>query len=175
MNDVAYRTVDSPVGALLLAATDAGLVRVAFEYEGFETVVEELSTRLRAHARQDARRLDEASRELERYFAGTLRAFTVFVDHALSSGFRREVLRQLPHIPYGSSASYQEVAEQVGSPRAARAVGSACATNPVPIVIPCHRVLRSDGTLGGYSGGLDVKRYLLALEQPDDTGRVEIK
>lgn len=173
MSDVAYRTVDSPVGALLLATTDAGLVRVAFEYEGFEAVVEELSTRLRAHAGQDARRLDEASRELERYFAGTLRAFTVPVDHVLSSGFRREVLRRLPHIPYGSSASYQEVAEQVGSPRAARAVGSACATNPVPIVIPCHRVLRSDGTLGGYSGGLDVKRFLLALEQPDDTGRVE--
>lgn len=175
MNDVAYRTVDSPVGALLLAATDAGLVRVAFEYEGFEVVVEELSTRLRAHVRQDVRRLDEASRELERYFEGTLRAFTVPVDHALSSGFRREVLRWLPHIPYGSSASYQEVAEQVGSPRAARAVGSACANNPVPIIVPCHRVLRSDGTLGGYSGGLDVKRYLLALEQPDDTGRVEIK
>lgn len=175
MSDVAYRTVESPVGALLLAATDAGLVRVAFEYEGFEAVVEELSTRLRAHARRDARRLDEASRELECYFAGTLRAFAVFVDHALSSGFRREVLRRLPHIPYGSSASYQEVAEQVGSPRAARAVGSACANNPVPIIVPCHRVLRSDGSLGGYSGGLDVKRYLLALEQPDEAGRVEIK
>lgn len=172
MNDVAYRTVESPVGALLLAATDAGLVRVAFEYEGFEAVVEQLSTRLRTHARQDARRLDEASRELERYFAGELRAFTVPVDYALSSGFRREVLRRLPRIPYGSSASYQEVAEQVGSPQAARAVGSACATNPVPIIVPCHRVLRSDGTLGGYSGGLDVKRFLLALEQPDGSGRV---
>lgn len=170
MSDVVYRTVESPVGALLLAATDAGLVRVAFEYEGFEAVVEQLSTRLRTHARQDARRLDDVSHELDRYFAGTLRAFTVPVDHALSSGFRREVLRRLPQIPYGSSASYQEVAEQVGSPRAARAVGSACATNPVPIIVPCHRVLRSDGTLGGYSGGLDVKRFLLALEQPSVFG-----
>lgn len=175
MNDVAYRTVESPVGALLLAATDAGLVRVAFEYEGFEAVVEELSTRLRTHARQDAHRLDEVSRELERYFAGSLRAFTVPVDYALSSGFRREVLRRLPRIPYGSSASYQEVARLAGSPRAARAVGSACATNPVPIIIPCHRVLRSDGTLGGYSGGLDVKRFLLALEQQAELNDIEEK
>ena len=162
--DIAYRTIDSPVGPLLLAATETGLVRVAFEREGFDTVLESLATRVSPRVLQAPRRLDTAAAELDEYFAGTRRAFDLPLDLALSSGFRQVVQRYLPHIGYGHTQTYTEVAETVGSPRAVRAVGTACATNPLPVVVPCHRVLRSDGSMGGYLGGLDAKRTLLELE-----------
>ncbi|MEK4240743.1 methylated-DNA--[protein]-cysteine S-methyltransferase [Janibacter sp. FSL W8-0316] len=162
--DIAYRTIDSPVGPLLLAATETGLVRVAFEREGFDTVLESLATRVSPRVLQAPRRLDTAAAELDEYFAGTRRAFDLPLDLTLSSGFRQVVQRYLPHIGYGHTQTYTEVAETVGSPRAVRAVGTACATNPLPVVVPCHRVLRTDGSMGGYLGGLDAKRTLLELE-----------
>lgn len=162
--DVAYRTIDSPVGPLLLAATETGLVRVAFEREGFDTVLDSLATRVSPRVLQAPRRLDPAAAELDEYFAGTRRAFDLPLDLTLSSGFRQVVQRYLPHIGYGHTQTYTEVAETVGRPRAVRAVGTACATNPLPVVVPCHRVLRTDGSMGGYLGGLDAKRTLLELE-----------
>ena len=162
--DVAYRTVDSPVGPLLLAATEAGLVRVAFEIEAFDTVLETLAAKVSPRVLQGPKRLDAVAKQLDEYFAGTRHIFDVPLDYALSAGFRHAVQRYLPQIDYGHTRSYKEVAESVGNPKAVRAVGTACATNPLPVVVPCHRVLRSDGTLGGYIGGLDAKRTLLALE-----------
>lgn len=163
--DVAYRTVDTPVGTLLLAATDAGLVRVAYQREGFDGVLETLAARLSPRILEAPRRLDTIAAELEEYFAGRRRAFDVPLDFALSSGFRQAVQRSLPRIDYGHTRSYRDVAQLVGNPGAVRAVGTACATNPLPVVVPCHRVLRADGSLGGYIGGADAKSALLALER----------
>lgn len=162
--DVAYRTIDSPIGALLLAATPRGLVRVAFASEGHDVVLQLLADRVSPRVLQAPARLDAIARELDEYFAGRRRSFDVPLDLALSTGFRREVLHHLHRIAFGRTETYTEVAAAVGNPRAVRAVGSACATNPLPVVVPCHRVLRSDGSLGGYLGGLDAKRALLALE-----------
>jgi len=163
--DVAYRQVDSPVGPLLLAATPRGLVRVAYAFEDHDRVVEELAARIGPRVLHAPARLDPAARELEEYFAGTRTRFGVDVDLTLSRGFRRTVLEYLMTIGYGETESYTEVAGHVGNPRAVRAVGSACATNPLPIVVPCHRVLRSDGSPGGYLGGLAAKKLLLDLER----------
>ena len=163
--EVAYRTLDTPVGPLLLAATAQGLVRVAFEREDFDAVLAALASRVSPRVLEAPRRLDEAAVELEEYFTGTRRRFDLPLDRALSTGFREKVQRVLPRIDYGSTRSYKEIAELVGSPRAVRAVGTACATNPLPIVVPCHRVLRTDGALGGYVGGLDAKTALLTLER----------
>jgi methylated-DNA-[protein]-cysteine S-methyltransferase len=162
--DVAYRTVDTPVGPLMLASTPGGLVRVAYECEDFDRVLEMLARRVSPRILRSPQRLDDAARQLEEYFAGRRTGFDLPLDHALSSGFRQLVQRHLPHIAYGQTQTYTEVAAIVGNPKAVRAVGSACATNPLPVVVPCHRVLRSDGTLGGYIGGLPVKSALLALE-----------
>jgi methylated-DNA-[protein]-cysteine S-methyltransferase len=163
--DVAYRTVDTPVGPLLLAATDAGLVRVAYEREDFDAVLGTLAERLSPRILRSSARLDDAARQLDEYFAGHRRAFDLRLDHALSAGFRRTVQGWLPDIAYGHTATYGEVAAAVGNPKAVRAVGSACATNPLPVVVPCHRVLRSDGSLGGYVGGPNAKSTLLTLER----------
>ena len=163
--EVAYRTLDTPVGPLLLAATAQGLVRVAFEREDFDAVLAALASRVSPRVLEAPRRLDEAAVELEEYFTGTRRRFDLPLDRALSTGFREKVQRVLPRIDYGSTRSYKEIAELVGSPRAVRAVGTACANNPLPIVVPCHRVLRTDGALGGYIGGLDAKTALLTLER----------
>lgn len=162
--DVAYRTVDSPLGRLLLAATEKGLVRIAFEREGFDAVLEVLATRVSSRVLAAPHRLDAAAEELEEYFAGRRRDFDLPLDHALSTGFRRTIHLYLPHIGYGRTQTYKDVAGLVGRPAAVRAVGTACATNPLPVVVPCHRVLRTDGGLGGYIGGLDAKTALLALE-----------
>lgn len=162
--DVAYRTVDSPVGPLLLAATDAGLARVAFAGLGFETVLADLAQRISPRILLAPGRLDDVARELDEYFSGRRRVFEVPVDLRLAGGFRRTVLDRLPEVSFGSVASYGAVALLAGNPRAVRAVGTACATNPVPIVVPCHRVVRADGALGGYLGGVDAKRALLELE-----------
>ncbi|MGG5753902.1 methylated-DNA--[protein]-cysteine S-methyltransferase [Zafaria sp. Z1313] len=163
--DASYRTVDSPFGPLLLAATERGLVRVAFAAEGHEAVLGDLAARLGPRILAGGTRLDTAARQLEEYFAGRRRGFELPLDRALSSGYRREVHEYLPHIGYGSTASYAEIARATGRPRAVRAVGTACATNPLPLVVPCHRVLRSDGTLGGYLGGPEAKAALLELER----------
>lgn len=163
--DVAYTTIDTPVGPLLLAATRKGLVRVAYEREGHDRVLDDLAARLSPRILRAPRRLDAAAREIDEYFAGARTGFDLPLDLSLSSGFRRLVQRHLPHIGYGHTQSYREVAAIVGNPRAVRAVGTACATNPLPVVVPCHRVLRTDGTLGGYIGGLDAKAALLSLEK----------
>lgn len=168
--DAAYRTLDTPIGNLLIAATDRGVVRVAFASEGHDAVLDALATRLGSRilkmtsTRGVGGELDAAARELDEYFAGHRTAFDLPLDLSLSTGFRRTVLGHLREIAYGSTESYAQVAEAAGSPRAVRAVGSACATNPLPVIVPCHRVLRSDGSLGGYLGGLEAKRALLALE-----------
>jgi methylated-DNA-[protein]-cysteine S-methyltransferase len=162
--DVAYRVVDTPVGKLLIASTERGLVRVAYEREGHDAVLAVLAERLSPRILEAPARLGEAARQVEEYFAGRRQAFDLPVDLSLSAGFRRTVLQHLTDIRYGHTESYSEVARAVGNPRAVRAVGTACATNPLPVVVPCHRVLRSDGSLGGYIGGLDAKTSLLRLE-----------
>lgn len=162
--DVAYRTIDTPVGPLLLAATTEGLVRVAYEREDFDHVLDALATRVSPRILRAPRRLDDAARQIEEYFAGRRQGFELALDYSLSSGFRQLVQRHLPHIAYGHTQTYKDVATVVGNPKAVRAVGSACATNPLPVVVPCHRVLRTDGTLGGYIGGLEAKSALLTLE-----------
>lgn len=162
--DVAYTTIDTPVGALLLAATEIGLVRVAYDVENHDTVLASLATALSPRVLRAPQRLASAAREIDEYFAGRRRQFDLPLDYALSSGFRQVVQRELAHIPYGRTESYKTVAQTVGNPKAVRAVGSACATNPLPVVVPCHRVLRSDGSLGGYIGGLAAKTTLLNLE-----------
>ena len=162
--DVAYRTLDTPVGRLLLAATGRGLVRVAYASEGLDAVLRALAARLSPRVLEAPRRLDGVAREFDEYFAGLRRTFDVPLDTALSGGFRRTVQQHLPRIEYGRTQTYKEVAGLVGNPNAVRAVGTACATNPLPIVVPCHRVLRTDGGLGGYVGGLEAKRALLRLE-----------
>lgn len=162
--DVAYTTVDSPVGPLLLAATPRGLVRVAYAMEDHDRVLDDLAARLSPRVLRAPRRLDTAARELDEYFARTRERFDLELDLSLSHGFRQLVQRHLPEIGYGQTRSYKQMAELVGNPKAVRAVGTACATNPLPVVVPCHRVLRTDGTLGGYIGGLEAKTALLALE-----------
>lgn len=165
MLDVAYSVIDSAVGKLMLLATEKGLVRVAFEREGFDEVLESVGQKVSARILHLPSRLEEAAREIDEYFAGTRKYFDVPLDYALSSGFRQTVQQYLPRIGYGSTQSYKEVAESVGNPKAVRAVGTACATNPLPVVVPCHRVLRTDGSLGGYLGGPAAKTVLLELER----------
>jgi methylated-DNA-[protein]-cysteine S-methyltransferase len=162
--DVAYRVVESPVGSLLLAATEAGLVRVAYARENHETVLQILADRISPRVLNAPGRLDTVARELAEYFDGQRRGFDVALDWRLSAGFRGTVLHHLPEIGYGHTASYAAVAQLAGNPKAVRAVGTACATNPLPIVVPCHRVVRSDGGMGGYLGGVEAKRALLTLE-----------
>jgi len=162
--DVAYRIVDSPVGPLLVAATELGLVRVAYAREGHDSVLQKLADTVSPRILLAPARLDAAARELDEYFAGARRDFDLVLDWRLSAGFRNVVLRHLPEIGYGHTASYAAVAKLAGNPKAVRAVGSACAANPLPVVVPCHRVIRSDGAMGGYLGGVEAKRILLALE-----------
>jgi len=162
--DVAYRTLDTPVGVLLLAATPAGLVRVAYSSEGHDLVLTQIAERVSPRILHAPARLDPAARELEQYFTHHRQRFDLPLDLSLARGFRRSVLDRLPEIAYGTTASYAAIASAAGSPKAVRAVGTACATNPIPVIVPCHRVVRSDGTLGGYVGDLDAKRTLLDLE-----------
>ncbi|HKD98300.1 MAG TPA: methylated-DNA--[protein]-cysteine S-methyltransferase [Micromonosporaceae bacterium] len=162
--DVAYRTLDTPVGSLLLAATPVGLVRVAYAREDHDTVLAALAERVSPRILRAPARLDDAARQLDAYFAHQRHGFTIPLDLRLAHGFRRTVLEQLSDVAYGRTVSYAELAAGVGNPRAVRAVGTACATNPLPLLIPCHRVVRSDGTPGGYVGGPQAKRVLLDLE-----------
>jgi len=163
--DIAYRTVDTPVGTLLLAATELGLVRVAYASENHDAVLQTLADRISPRILAAPARLDATARELDEYFAGRRRSFDLALDWRLSAGFRGQVLHHLAtDVAYGQTASYGAVAQLAGSPKAARAVGTACATNPLPVIVPCHRVLRSDGSMRGYLGGRDARRTLLTLE-----------
>lgn len=162
--DVAYRTIDSPVGTLLLATTVQGLVRVAYANQDLDAVLGQLTDRVSPRVLLVPARLNKAAREIEEYFAGRRKTFDLVLDLRLSQGFRRTVLTQLAAIGYGTTASYAAVAAAAGNPRAVRAVGTACATNPLPLVLPCHRVVRSDGTIGQYAGGAEAKRALLSME-----------
>lgn len=162
--DVAVRTVDTPVGALLLAATEEGLVRLAFEREGHDAVLQELADRIGPRVLRAPGLLDAAAREIDEYFAGSRHRFELPLDWRLARGFRLDVLTELRRIPYGRTRSYAQVATAAGRPRAIRAAGTACATNPLPIVVPCHRVVRTDGSVGAYRGGTEAKRLLLDLE-----------
>lgn len=162
--DVAYRTLETPVGSLLLAATEQGLVRVAYDVQDHAAVLADLAERVSPRVLQAPERLAEAVRQVEEYFEGRRTRFDLPLDLRLATGFRREVITRLPDIAYGRTESYARMAAAAGSPRAVRAVGTACARNPLPVVLPCHRVVRSDGSPGGYAGGSEAKRTLLALE-----------
>lgn len=162
--DVGYRSIDTPVGPLLLAATGQGLVRVAYAIEDHDRVLDQLATKVSPRVLRAPARLDTAARELDEYFAGRRTAFDLPLDLRLCTGFRREVLAKLPTIGYGSTASYARMAAAAGRPKAVRAAASACSNNPLPVIVPCHRVIKSDGTFGDYVGGQAVKRTLLTLE-----------
>lgn len=162
--DLSYTTLDTPIGTLLLAATDQGLVRVAFDRENHDTVLEQLADKISPRILHSPARLEAAVRQLDEYFAGHRRGFELPLDWRLAKGFRREVLAHLPQIAYGQTESYAQVAAAAGNPKAVRAVGTACGTNPLPVVVPCHRVVRSDGSFGGYLGGTEAKQILLTLE-----------
>ncbi len=162
--DVSYRTLDSPVGPLLLAATPLGLVRVAFAVEGHDAVLADLADRIGPRVLHATRPLDAAAHAIEGYLAGQVRAFDLPLDLRLAHGFRREAIGHLRDIDYGHTASYAALAALAGRPTAVRAAASACATNPLPLVLPCHRVVRADGSLGRYLGGEEVKAQLIALE-----------
>lgn len=162
--EVAYRTVASPLGELMIAATPRGVVRVAFAQEGIDAVLQVLADRISPRILWWPARLDDAARQLDDYFAGRRTQFDLALDWSLARGFRGQVQRHLCQIPHGQTRSYGELARELGNPRAVRAVGTACATNPLPVVVPCHRVLRSNGGLGGYLGGTPAKALLLELE-----------
>jgi len=162
--DVAYRTIDTPLGSLLLAATEQGLVKVAYAVQNHDTVLEQLASTISPRLLRAPARLDPATRELEEYFAGQRTTFDLPLDLQLAHGFRSSVLTHLRDIRYGTTASYASLAAAAGSPKAFRAAGSACATNPLPIVVPCHRAVLSNGSLGRYVGGAEAKRTLLTLE-----------
>lgn len=162
--DVAYATLDSPVGELLLAVTPRGLVRVSYLDGGLDAALQSLAARISPRVLAAPGKLDHARRELDAYFAGRRRTFDLALDWQLASGFGRRVLQATAAIPFGAVSSYGAVAAAAGSPRAARAAGNALGANPLPIVVPCHRILHAGGGLGGYTGGVERKRVLLALE-----------
>jgi methylated-DNA-[protein]-cysteine S-methyltransferase len=162
--DVAIGSVGSPVGELLVAVTPRGLVRVSFESEDRDRVLEELAATISPRILESRRLTDEVRRELEEYFERERTSFDVTVDRRLIRGIARDVLSQTGRIPYGGVSTYGEIARRIGRPKAARAVGNALGSNPIPIVIPCHRVLRAGGTVGGYGGGVARKELLLELE-----------
>jgi methylated-DNA-[protein]-cysteine S-methyltransferase len=162
--DVAYTTADSPFGSLLLASTPRGLVRVGLPNQDSDKLLEDLASRVSPRVLEAPARLDEARRELDLYFEGKLDHFELPLDWQLSDGFRLRVLRAIAKIPYGQTRNYTEMASRAGNERAVRAAGTACGRNPIPVVVPCHRVLRRSGALGGYGGGLPMKQALLELE-----------
>lgn len=162
--DVAYASIDSPIGELLVAVTPRGLVRLAYEGERSDAVMAELSERVSPRILHAPERTDAVRRELESYFAGERHDFATPVDWSLVRGFASGVLQATARVPFGQLATYRDVAAAAGSPRAYRAAGNALGSNPIPIVVPCHRVVHAGGGLGGYTGGLDRKRFLLNLE-----------
>jgi methylated-DNA-[protein]-cysteine S-methyltransferase len=175
--EIAYALIDAPVGRLVVAATASGLVRIAYELPdgGVDSVLDDLASRLSPSIVEAPARLDAARRELDEYFAGRRRNFGLTIDWRLArSAFTRRVLEATARIPFGKTSSYRDVAIAAGSPRAFRAAGSALGSNPLPIVVPCHRVLASTGAIGGYTGGLERKRVLLAVEGIPGTGQLPL-
>jgi methylated-DNA-[protein]-cysteine S-methyltransferase len=168
--DVATATVDSPLGTLLAAGTSRGLVMLAYDDASLDARLERLARDVSPRILDSPERLDPVRRQLEEYFEGRRRRFEVPLDWSLTRGYAREVLRRTAEIPYGGASSYAEIAYLAGSPRGWRAAGNALGANPMPIVVPCHRVLASGGGIGGYTGGLDRKRFLLALEGVEPEG-----
>jgi methylated-DNA-[protein]-cysteine S-methyltransferase len=162
--DVAYANVDSPFGPLLLASTPRGLVRLNLPNQNPEEALKQLAARVSPRVLEAPAKLDGARRELDLYFDGKLTEFDLPIDWRLTGGFRGRVQRAIERIPYGQTRTYTEMARRAGNERAVRAAGTACGSNPIPIVVPCHRVLRSSGGLGGYGGGLPMKEALLKLE-----------
>jgi methylated-DNA-[protein]-cysteine S-methyltransferase len=162
--DVAYANVDSPFGPLLLASTRRGLVRINLPAYDPEETLEELAVKVSPRVLEAPAKLDEVQRELDLYFEGKLTEFDLPIDWQLTGGFRGKVQRAINRIPYGQTRTYTDMARSAGNERAVRAAGTACGSNPIPIVVPCHRVLRSSGSLGGYGGGLPMKEALLKLE-----------
>jgi methylated-DNA-[protein]-cysteine S-methyltransferase len=163
--DVAYTSVDSPLGPLVVAATPRGLVRVAYaDNDTPDEVLEELAARVSPRVLEAPARLDPVLRELDQYFAGSLRRFETPIDWSHLAGFTRKVLRETARIGFGDTGTYRSVATGAGSPRAVRAAGNALGANPMPVIVPCHRVLRTGGALGGYTGGIERKEFLLRLE-----------
>ncbi len=165
-SDVVYAELDSPVGPIVAAATSKGLARLAYRdfNGGLDAVLEALATKLSPRIVEAPARLDAVRRELDEYFAGRRRDFDLPVDLSLTAPFGRAVLEACARIPFGATSSYRAVAADAGRPSASRAAGNALGANPIPIVVPCHRVLRTGGGLGGYTGGLATKRHLLTLE-----------
>ena len=173
--EIAYALLDAPVGRLVVAATPRGLVRIAYELEngGVDSVLDEIAERLSPSIVEAPARLDGARRELDEYFAGRRRDFDLLIDWRLArSAFTRRVLQATARIPFGETRSYRDVAIAAGSPRAFRAAGGALGSNPIPIVVPCHRVLASGGKIGGYTGGLERKRVLLGIEGVPGVGQL---
>ena len=163
--DVAYTSVDSPLGPLLVAASPRGLVRVSYpDPRGPDPVIEELAERISPRVLEAPARLDPVRRELDEYFAGRRTEFETPIDWSHLGGFTRKVLRATSRIGFGETSTYAGVASRAGSPRAMRAAGNALGANPMPVIVPCHRVLRTGGALGGYTGGIERKQYLLRLE-----------
>lgn len=162
--DVAYTTTDSPFGLLLLASTRKGLVRVGLPNQDADALLVDLADRVSPRVLEAPAELDEARRELDLYFEGELDHFDLPLDWRLSDGFQLRVQKAIARIPYGETRNYTEMATRAGNQRAVRAAGTACGRNPLPLVVPCHRVLRSGGGLGGYGGGVEMKRGLLELE-----------
>jgi len=162
--DVAYGTHDSPLGTLTVFVTPRGLAGIAYPDEPIEQQVEEVAMTISPRVMAAPERTDRVRRQLDEYFAGDRRRFDVPIDWRALHGFREQVLRATARIPFGQVSTYREIAIEAGSPNAYRAAGNALGSNPVPIVVPCHRVLHAGGGLGGYTGGLDRKRFLLGLE-----------
>lgn len=162
--DVAYASVDSPYGELLVAATERGVVKLGLPNLGTDGVLEQLAAEISPRVLEAPARLDPARRELDAYFDGRLKRFATPIDWRLAHGFTDKVLHVVAKIPYGKTLSYGEVAEKAGNPRAFRAAGTACGANPVPLIVPCHRVVQAGGNPGNYGGGPEMKRSLLQTE-----------
>ncbi len=169
--DVRYAVLETPVGTIVAAATDRGLARLAYDdlNGGLDAILDSLATRLSPRILEQRAALDPVARELDEYFTGKRRTFDLALDWSLVSGFGRRILDAAARIPYGDVATYGKVAELAGNPGASRAAGNALGANPLPVVIPCHRVVRSGGALGGYTGGVERKQRLLAIERGELT------
>lgn len=162
--DVAYGMHDSPLGPLMVMVTRRGLVRLSYSDEGIDAQLADVADRISPRILEAPERTDTVRRQLDEYFGGSRRDFDLAIDWRLVRGFSSDVLRATTRIPFGSVSTYREIAAQAGSPNAYRAAGNALGSNPIPIVVPCHRVLHAGGGLGGYTGGLDRKEFLLRIE-----------
>ena len=181
--EVAYGAVESPFGDLLAAVTPHGLLRLSYDTRRNEEVLEQIAAKVSPRMLEAPARLDPVRRQLDEYFDGRRRKFDLKLDWGLTRGFFQKILRETARLGYGELATYKQMAEAAGSPRAVRAAGNALGSNPIPIVVPCHRIVRTGGKLGGYGGelgpyiaGSDIKRRLLELEGAlDDRGRPRLR